>query len=99
MRQTRNQQRFTISEVAADWHEPIGCCAKTLVFQLLFKIKTNLSFAYTTTWRIFIYAYAMSVAMAAGTVSNQCFCGFFSLTNLSLILTVKLQKMPVAILL
>ena len=23
MSQTRNQQRFTISEVAADWHEPM----------------------------------------------------------------------------
>jgi len=23
MRQTRDQQRFTISEVAADWHEPV----------------------------------------------------------------------------
>jgi len=23
MSQTRNQRRFTISEVAADWHEPV----------------------------------------------------------------------------
>ena len=23
MSQTRDQQRFTISEVAADWHEPV----------------------------------------------------------------------------
>ena len=28
MSQTRDQQRFTISEVAADWHEPM--CRSTL---------------------------------------------------------------------
>ena len=33
MSQTRDQQRFTILEVAADWHEPIGMsqwCRSTL---------------------------------------------------------------------
>jgi len=30
MSQTRDQQRFTISEVAADWHEPI-CTDSTML--------------------------------------------------------------------
>jgi len=28
MSQTRDQQRFTISEVAADWHVPMGAAAR-----------------------------------------------------------------------
>jgi len=37
MSQTRAQQRFTISEVAADWHEPINYHHSSFPYQTLWQ--------------------------------------------------------------